>query len=376
MHSNKLSKQHNREINSSAATRRDRERFFALNQQSFAELLTFVDFAENFPLGFIEINFCKDLDVLIAALQEHPNCQEIQWAIVDFGDREVRFLLDSLQKTLSSIQIQENKKFVLVLRGLEKSIGMFGEYPPILQDLNFMRDAFPHRIPHPILFCLPEFAITRLAKFAPDFWAWKSGFFHFNTAPDTRNLGGYKSLESLIFLDPVEVPEKQDRIDLLERLLMKYCPTGKQASQNQLKAYLTILNQLGKAYRSRGEHYKSRESLEESINIANCHKDLAAFKANALYDLGILKNNLGEIEVAIALHTESLELFERIGDLQGKAMSLGMLGQLLAKQGDFTTGLNYMQDSLAILERLGSPEAETVRERMAGVKQLFESHRD
>ncbi|MEB3831847.1 tetratricopeptide repeat protein, partial [Phormidium sp. CCY1219] len=79
---------------------------------------------------------------------------------------------------------------------------------------------------------------------------------------------------------------------------------------------------------------------------------------------------LGENEAAIALLTESLELCERIGNLEGKAASLANLGQLLAIQGDFTTGLNYMQESLAILEHLRSPEAEKVRETIAQVQQL------
>jgi tetratricopeptide (TPR) repeat protein len=60
-------------------------------------------------------------------------------------------------------------------------IGVFGDYPPVLQDLNFVRDAYKTSVPHPILFFLPDYAITRLAKFAPDFWAWRSAVFRFHT---------------------------------------------------------------------------------------------------------------------------------------------------------------------------------------------------
>ncbi len=34
-------------------------------------------------------------------------------------------------------------------------------------------------VPHPILFFLPDYALTRLAKYAPDFWAWRRGVFRF-----------------------------------------------------------------------------------------------------------------------------------------------------------------------------------------------------
>jgi tetratricopeptide (TPR) repeat protein len=104
--------------------------------------------------------------------------------------------------------------------------------------------------------------------------------------------------------------------------------------------------------------------------LDRCPPDDEREKAAIVHNLATLKRQVGEIEAAIALLTESLELLERIGDLQGKAMSLVNLGQLLAIQGDFTTALNYMQDSLAILEHLGSPEAETAREILALAQQL------
>jgi hypothetical protein len=51
-----------------------------------------------------------------------------------------------------------------------------------------------------------------------------------------------------------------------------------------------------------------------------------------------------------------LELKERIGNVQGKANTLAMLGQLLAdEQRDFTTALSHLQQSLEILQRLESP---------------------
>ena len=71
----------------------------------------------------------------------------------------------------------QDKKLVLIIQGLEKSIGKNGDYPPVLQDLNFVRDAFTNSVPYPIVFFLPDYAIARVVKFAPDFWAWKSGFF-------------------------------------------------------------------------------------------------------------------------------------------------------------------------------------------------------
>ncbi len=70
----------------------------------------------------------------------------------------------------------------------------------------------------------------------------------------------------------------------------------------------------------------------------------------------------GEVEDAIALYKQSLDLKERIGNVQGKAASLCMLGQLLAdEKQDFTTALEYLQESFEILQRIKSPDAQTVR---------------
>ncbi|MGB3636645.1 MAG: tetratricopeptide repeat protein, partial [Rivularia sp. (in: cyanobacteria)] len=84
---------------------------------------------------------------------------------------------------------------------------------------------------------------------------------------------------------------------------------------------------------------------------------------------------LGEVDNAIALHQQSLELLEKIGDVQGKAASLCMLGQLLAdEKQDFTTALDYLQQSLEILQRIKSPDAKKVEKWIIEVrfKQLLQ----
>ncbi|GAA6622394.1 hypothetical protein [Scytonema sp. NUACC26] len=204
----------------------ERGQFLAVNQQTFAELITFVDFAEKFTIGFVEINFPKDREILIEALKSHPECQDIQFVTLDFPDSNLRFLKDEIVKILPTIQRETSKKLVLIVRKLENSIGVFGDYPPVLQDLNFVRDTYKKTLPHPILFILPDYALTRLAKFAPDFWAWRSGVFRFKTNQFTREDALAQTLNSEQAIDTLEKPEKQERIDLLHRLLMEYKPTG------------------------------------------------------------------------------------------------------------------------------------------------------
>jgi tetratricopeptide (TPR) repeat protein len=133
------------------------------------------------------------------------------------------------------------------------------------------------------------------------------------------------------------------------------------------------LQQLGRLKANLGQIEEAialyQQSLEITERIGN-----AQGKAATLHELASLKANLGQIEQAIALYQQSLEITERIGNAQGKAATLAMLGQLLAdKKGDFDTALNYLQQSLEILQRVQSPDVETVRQIIARLQQIAQN---
>ncbi len=97
-------------------------------------------------------------------------------------EQNLRRLKDAIVQRLE--RVETDKKLVVVVQGLEAAIGTdgVGAYPPVLQDLNFIRDAYRRDVPHPLLFVLPDYAITRVSKYAPDFYAWCSGIFRFETS--------------------------------------------------------------------------------------------------------------------------------------------------------------------------------------------------
>jgi tetratricopeptide (TPR) repeat protein len=85
-------------------------------------------------------------------------------------------------------------------------------------------------------------------------------------------------------------------------------------------------------------------------------------KAASLHQLAGIYKSRGDVDKAIALCQQSLDLAERIGNVQGKAITLANLGKLLAdEKQDFTIALDYLQQSLEILLRIHSPNAETVK---------------
>jgi hypothetical protein len=151
----------------------NREAFRDRNADILRKLVAFVTLSQGLTIGFSASTSPREIDLLIDFLTHDQDCLDIDFIILDFPDPKLHFLLEAIVPNLESLP-NHSKPRVVLIRGLEHSIGVLGEYPPVLVDLNFSRDAYRRRVPYPILFILPDYAITQIARFAPDFWAWKS----------------------------------------------------------------------------------------------------------------------------------------------------------------------------------------------------------
>jgi tetratricopeptide (TPR) repeat protein len=141
-------------------------------------------------------------------------------------------------------------------------------------------------------------------------------------------------------------------------------------SIGNLQGKAATLHCLGSLKADTGDIAGAIALFEQSLAINESIGNLQT-KAATLHELGSLKANTGDIAGAISLYEQSLAIDESIGDLQGKAATLTWLGGLAADvQGDFETGLNYLHQSLEILQHIQSPEAENVKPYIARVQQL------
>ncbi len=319
------------------------------NQEVFQFLLAFVQMSRGLKIGFIEVNFPPDIDKVIAALQDHPKCASIQFAVLRFDDRDMRFLLEAIKEELLKITIEPDKKLVLILQGLEKAIAYSGDNPPILTNLNYARDAFPIAVPHPLLFALPDYAVTRFAQFAPDFWAWTSSTFKFQTLPETRDrltteVSNYSHNPNRYFAKP----EQGERIDLLERLLQEY-PEDTEASS---RTRLELLNQLGKAHQSIREFDKAKFYFQQAIELSGEIDDKRS-EAQALYELGTVYFRQREFKQARLLFEKSLDLRTQIGDRRNSAANYHMLGYASQELRQYEEARQNYQQALAIDNEFG-----------------------
>jgi tetratricopeptide (TPR) repeat protein len=377
----------------------------AQNQDAINQLARFIDFAEGFTLGFIEINFVKDLDELLKTLRKRPECSSTEFVVFDLSDPNLKYLKDELLGRIAQLPPPLSSlvtpKRVIVVKGLENAIGMFGDYPPVLQDLNFVRDAFIESVPYPVLFCLPSYAINRVIQFAPDFWSWKSGIFRVKGTQASEDNASIRGLHADKLMGSLNQLERQERIELLERLAQEFSPLEGFSNKDDLRVGVKALTELGILHIFAGEYKKASPALEKAaqlldkpewqpendqdlaarINYLNWHGCLEFQIGNTAqaetvlqsalllnksisldqkgltcFHLGRLKAQQGQVDDAIALYTESLEIFERIGDAQGKAASLHQLGQLKAQQGQIDDAIALYTESLAIKERIGDAQ--------------------
>ncbi|MFN9208741.1 MAG: tetratricopeptide repeat protein, partial [Pseudanabaena sp.] len=91
-------------------------------------------------------------------------------------------------------------------------------------------------------------------------------------------------------------------------------------------------------------------------------------KAATLHQMAGIYADQGQVDEAIALYQQSLEIKKRIGDVGGKAYTLANMGYLSANNGDFQTAISYLQESRTILQLLKSPDAATVPSLLEQVK--------
>ncbi|WP_211167623.1 tetratricopeptide repeat protein [Pseudanabaena yagii] len=336
--------------------------FAVMNRQEIQELLSLLDLSDGFTVALAECNFWQDGVALVAALNEEiaadPEWAELQIVDWEFNDPELRYLLDELTQRLATLPRQEGKKLILVLRGLENAIGVVGDYPKFLVDLNFVRDAYIKNVPYPVLFVLPDYAITRFAQFAGDFWAWRSGVFKFQTTQEAREFAEAKTINSDRIIGSYIKPEKQERIDLLHRLLMETKPSGsKPESNSNAASQINILIELGIAYRSLSEFNQAIEFHQQALALSRKISDRNG-EAASLNSLGLAYNSLGQYQQAIQFFHQSLDISREIGDHNDEAASLNNLGLTYNSLGQYQQAIQFFHQSLDISKEIGDRNCE------------------
>jgi len=94
--------------------------------------------------------------------------------------------------------------------------------------------------------------------------------------------------------------------------------------------------------------------LDEAANIAAELGLTQAWEMSAIYVYkGVALVNVGDLDQAMLLYRQSLDIKEQLGDLQGKSATLHEMGRVLFTRGDLDAAMTLYRQSLDIKEKLG-----------------------
>ena len=328
---------------------KDSETFWLNNTEALHRIAVFADLSEGFTVGFVEVNLEHDRDAAILFLKSRYN--EVQWVDLKFDQPALPYLIHEITQALGKLKLKPDQKIVLLLSGLEKAIGGYGDYPSLLSNMNIARDTYTRKLPYPMLFFLPSYALTRFARFAPDFWAWKSTEIRLKSdLPESAAI--ISELQAIPYYNR-RTPVTPEHFDLLYRLLAENPqPTLSRAD---------ILDQLGKAYESCTQYTKAEMAYKDALKLYESSHNFLG-EATSLNNLGSLYYFMGRYSEAEPLYERSLQIREtHLGaDLPDTAQSLNNLAILYYSMGRYSEAEPLFVRSLQIIEtQLGADHPDT-----------------
>ena len=309
------------------------------------QIASLIHLAEGFRLGFVKCNQPFQSRQMAARLKEMLK-GEANIIIVELKE-PVSSLRKAVLRALESDKSDYLKKRAIMVFGFEHSVPSEGP-APALDELNQSRDNFPKSFSGPILIWLPDYALTRLAREAPDFWGWRSGVFELS--PDLKLIS---TVEKMAGQDSetsnLSLAEKRERSVALEGLIRDYQEL--QRGEREDRALAAILHRLGDIRRQLGEYGEARRLYEKSLKIDRDLGDKSAI-SKVLKQLGTLAYLTGDLGEARCLYEKSLKIDRDLGDKSGVSKVLHHLGRLAQDTGDLGEARRLYKESLKISQNL------------------------
>jgi tetratricopeptide (TPR) repeat protein len=341
-------------------------------------LVRALDYAEGFWLGFAKSNTYAQRRRVAALCKDLLEPLKIRVVEIELTE-PVTDLLPILRERLAQEHYAPGEhdappgeahasrpKLAIFVYGLERSIPSKEAYPPVLSSLNLSRELFLRQVPCPLVLWLPDYALTALARKAPDFWAWRSGLYEFAPERETadESLATVRG-EAIHTTESLSEQAKRERLVMLKGLLDDYRELGDGPRAQAARAH--ILSEIGLLHGMLGEWTEATQAHKESLIISRDLED-GEGEAVALHNLAFIAQNEEELGEARRLYDESLEIQKRLGNQSGIAITLHQLGRLAEDEGDKMEAARLFREALSIFEKLGSPNAEIARRSLARVE--------
>jgi tetratricopeptide (TPR) repeat protein len=316
------------------------------NNDILLQIASLIRLAEGFRLGFVKCNQPVQCRQMASRLKEMLASEA---KIINVELKEpVSSLRRAVLQALESDKSDNAGKRAIMVFGFEHSLPSEG--PALaLDELNQSRENFPKSFSDPVFIWLPDYALTRMAREAPDFWGWRSGVFEFY--PELRLMTSIeKTVTHDAVADSLSLDEKRVRAAALEGLIGDYYELQRGKRENQ--ALAAVLHSLGNLRYQFGKYDVANKLYQESLRIKQDLGDNKGISAS-LHQLGRLAQDTGDLAEARRLYQESLEISQELGDKSGISASLHQLGTLAQDTGDLAEARKLYQKSLKISQELG-----------------------
>ena len=315
-------------------------------------LIRTVKFAQKHFLYFVCCNQVPKQNELIAAVEKEFKGKKIR--VVKFK-KPITDLLGELQKKKIAADCE-----AVFVQGLEWSISSdgVGAENTLIYNLNISRDSFKRYLSCPMFLWLPEYAIVKITRHAPDFFSVRSGIFYFSNPPEQVAEQIFQSVSSgWNESSSLPIAEKLKQIENLESLLAEY--RGLHREKQDKQAESRLLTKLANLFYSISQYRKAIEYHEQSLAISQKIGDRLG-EAWSLGNLGIAYDSLGEYRKAIEYHEQSLAIKREIGNLLGEGASLGNLGIVYYSLSEYRKAIEYHEEYLAISREIGDHSGEGI----------------
>jgi tetratricopeptide (TPR) repeat protein len=292
--------------------------------------------ADRFALFVAVVNRHTDRDTLI---------RELTSSVPDHKFRTVR-LTESTTDILDEVLCQAGSPpGPVMVVDFDAAIPSDATYHPILQALNLRRPEWPRVIPHPVIFWMPEYVFTLLAREAPDFLDWRSLSVFFTDATERDLI----PLRSDVWDGGLNThftrSERMARVAELESRLSLYEAGETDARIQAVRG--EWLNELGLHQQHLGNPKKAIASFSEALAVARQNKN-RQWEGATLGNIGVAWADLGDAHRAIGYHEQALAIAREIGDRRREGQTLGNLGNAWLTLGDARRALDYYEARLAI----------------------------
>jgi tetratricopeptide (TPR) repeat protein len=312
-----------------------------------------IRWGDEFRLAFVKCNHSAQRETLRRSLLERLSDQRVLEIPLE---KPILSLLDEIRPLWNPDQ----PPVAVCVYGLEYSLGEQGQNSPVLGRLNHDRDLLRQSVPAALLIWLPDFALDYFARGAPDFWAWRSGVYQFQTDSTFWQMESIAAFgyHDAVSLGSLSLEEKEKEIVRLEELLRTSQALTRQDRQVK-QTNLRLLHQLGFLYKSLGRQSEALDCYQKSLKLAKALGSRAGEGAT-LNNLSQIYHDHGDYDTALRYLEESLALYRAISDRAGEGVTLNNLSEIYQARGDYETALRYLEEVLVIQRAIGNRAGEGV----------------